>query len=97
VLHVDITRGNEGMNTGKRRVFHSLPARLNVLVQGPGQAADDGGINGIPHGLRNPFHGIEVPWAGNREASLDDVHTQPGQLPRHLRRENGLFRMSDVS
>ena len=72
-------------------MLHRLPACLNVLVQRPGQATDDGRINSVSNGLSDPFHGIEVPRAGNGEASLDDVHTQLGQLPRHLMKGGRFF------
>jgi hypothetical protein len=61
-------------------VLDRVPADADVLLDGARQAAD-------PRRLRPPgdgAHRVEVVGRGDREAGLDDVDAQLGQLARDL-------------
>ncbi|MPL94951.1 hypothetical protein SDC9_41114 [bioreactor metagenome] len=60
---------DEGVDTGARRVFHRLPAAVDVLVIRAREAADHR-ILGV---LRDIGHRFEIAFRGDREAGLDDV------------------------
>mmetsp|Transcript_3102 Transcript_3102/g.5009 ORF Transcript_3102/g.5009 Transcript_3102/m.5009 type:complete len:323 (-) Transcript_3102:442-1410(-) len=84
VLHVDITGCNKSMNSGELGALHSLGTSLNVVLRSPGQTTDDRRILQLAHCVRNGLDGLEVILRGNRESSLNDVHTQLGKLLGHL-------------
>jgi len=80
--------GDEGMNPGPLGVLNGLPGGSNVLLVAAGEAADDGDVAVVFHGvadrLGDHFHGLKVVLGGGGEAGLDDVNAQLGELPRHV-------------
>ena len=68
-LHVDGRGGDKGVNTRRLGPGEGLAGDVNILVQGPGQAADRAVLDSRRHGL----DGLEVPRAGRGETGLDDI------------------------
>ena len=88
VLHVDLAGGDEGVNPRAARVPDGFPRGVDVLPVAPREAADDGHVTVLPEG-RVPdldgdgAHGVEVVGGGGREAGLDDVDAEAGELAGH--------------
>jgi len=80
VLHVDVGRGQEGMDARFGRGLDGFPGLVDVVADGAGQPGDDGAIRRA-YFLGDALDGQQVVRAGGREARLDDVHAQAGQLP----------------
>jgi hypothetical protein len=80
-LAMDGARGEEHVNArAVARGFHGFGGAVDVLIDAAGQPGDARALDLAGDG----FHGLEIAVAGDREARLDDVHAQPGQLPRDL-------------
>src|SRR5205814_8582177 len=79
-LGVDVARRDEGVDARALRVADGVPGRLDVLLAGPRQPADDRALDFA----RDRLHGLEVAGRGDREAGLDDVRAQPRELVRDL-------------
>jgi len=85
---VDLAGGDEGVNPRAARVPDGLPRGVDVLLIAPREAADDGHVAVLPDG-RVPdldgdgAHGVEVVGGGGREAGLDDVDAEAGELAGH--------------
>ena len=76
VLHVGGAGGDEDVDAPLLGRLDGLPAAVDVLVGGAGQAADDRAT----HRRSDGMHGVEVALAGDWEASLDVVDAQACQL-----------------
>ncbi len=72
VDHMDVGRGDEGMDPGTSRPAQGVPGDVDVLGKGAGQ----GGHDAVLHLGRNGLDGLVVPLRGDGEAGLDDVHAQ---------------------
>jgi len=66
------------------RVLHGLPAAVDVGQADARQAADGRRVVQRTDLLGHLACRLEVLVGGDREAGLDDVHLQTGQLPGHL-------------
>ena len=93
-FEVDLRGADEGVYPGPGRAPERLPGPVDIDGQRPGQAADDRTLHFLP----DPAHRLEVLVGRNREAGLDDIHLQPGQLMGDLEllahgqgRPRGLF------
>ncbi len=93
VLHVDGRSGQEGVDARAVGALDRLPGGVDVVVVGAGQAGDHRRRRGpaklvdarlTAHGLSDLAHRVQVARRGGREAGLDDVHTQAGQLAGDL-------------
>ena len=78
--HVDRRRGDEDVDPGPLRVAHRLPRPVDVLEARPGEPGDDRSANG----LRDRLDRLEVTVARDREAGLDHVDAEAGELLRDL-------------
>jgi len=82
---VDLAGGDEGVNPRAARVPDGFPRGVDVLPVAPREAADDGHVAVLPEG-RVPdldgdgAHGVQVVGGGCREAGLDDVDAEAGEL-----------------
>jgi hypothetical protein len=76
VLHVDGAGGDEGVDAEALGRGQRVAGPVHVLGPGPGQGGDDRPLDPPGHGL----DGFEVAHRGLREAGLDHVDAQPGQL-----------------
>jgi hypothetical protein len=76
VLHVGGAGGDEHVDAAPLGRLDRLPAAVDVLVGGPGQAADDGAA----HRRGDGVDGVEVALAGDREPGLEVVDPQARQL-----------------
>ena len=85
---MDLAGGDEGVNPRAARVPDGFPRGVDVLPVAPREAADDGHVAVLPDG-RVPdldgdgAHGVEVVGGGCREAGLDDVDAEAGELAGH--------------
>ncbi len=68
------------MDAGIGGLLDGLPAGVDVLGKGPGQAGDLRAPDLPGHGL----HRVEVPRGGEGKPGLDDVHVEEFQLPGNL-------------
>ena len=80
VLQVDVGGGDEGVDAGPLGVLDGVPAGADVALHAARQSADDRALDLPGDGA----HRLEVAGAAGREAGLDDVHPQPGELVRDL-------------
>jgi hypothetical protein len=69
-------RGEEYVDTRSRCLRQCLPGPVDIRGNCARQTRDDR----PPHGAGNRAHRLEVAVRGNREPSLDDVHTEPIEL-----------------
>ena len=76
VLHVRLAGRDEDVDAATGGGLDGLPAAVDVTEGGARQAADHRALDPLGDGL----HGLEVALAGDREAGLDDVDTEAGQL-----------------
>jgi len=80
--------GDEGMNPGPLGVLNGLPGSSNVVLVAAREAADDGNVTVVVHGIsdlcRDHLDGLEVVLGGGGEAGLDDVDAEFGELARHV-------------
>ena len=84
---MDLAGSNEGMDARLPCVAHGLPGGVNVPLVAPREAADDGHMailadGCVPHLDGDGSHGIKVVRRGRREARLDDVDAEAGELAR---------------
>lgn len=84
---MDLAGGNEGVDARLPRVAHGLPGGVNVPLVASGEATDDRHMavfpdRRVPHLDGDGSHGVEVVGGGGREARLDDVDAQAGELAR---------------
>jgi hypothetical protein len=80
VLHVDRRAGQEGVDAAPLGRLEGLGRRLQVLLHAAGQRGDGRALDL----LGDQPAGLELVGGGDREAGLDDVHPQAGQLGGHL-------------
>lgn len=84
---MDLAGSNEGVDARLPCVAHGLPGGVNVPLVAPREAADDGHMailadGCVPHLDGDGSHGIKVVRRGRREARLDDVDAEAGELAR---------------
>ena len=87
MLHVDLAGGNEGVDAWLPRVPHGLPGGVDVPLVASREPADDRHVavfpdGRVPHLDGDGSHGVEVVGRGGREARLDDVDAEAGELAR---------------
>ncbi len=80
VLDVDVARGDERVDPRPRGIGECLASAGDVGGLRAGQAADHGALDLTSDRL----HGLEVAGARDREAGLDDVDPETGELLRDL-------------
>ena len=81
VLEVDVAGGDEQVQVRALGDADGLHRALRVAVLAAGQRGDR---DPAPRLLRDPADRLEVPGRGGREARLDHVHLEPGELARDL-------------
>lgn len=84
---MDLAGSDEGMDARLPCVAHGLPGGVDVPLVAPREAADDGHMAILPDGCvphldGDGSHGIKVIRRGRREARLDDVDAEAGELAR---------------
>jgi hypothetical protein len=79
-LDVDVAGRDEGVDARALRVLDRVPGRIDVLHRGAGEAADDRAV----YLARDRLDRLEVAGRGDREAGLDDVGAETGELVRDL-------------
>ena len=84
VLQVDVGGRDERVDSRLPGVLHGLPAAVDVAEPHAGQAADGRRVLQRPDLLGHLAGGFEVLVRRDREAGLDDVDLQAGQLAGHL-------------
>ena len=89
LVHVQVRNGpvqrrgaDEGMDARVPRMFHRVPAAVDILVIGPRQSADDRCLRL----LGDVAHGGEIAFRGDGKARLDDVHA-------HVVQQGGNFQL----
>ncbi len=78
VRHVDVRRGNEGVNARRAGIPHALPGHRDVFLIGAGKRGD----RWPPHLARHGLDTQQVARRGNGKAGLDDVNTKSRELMR---------------
>src|SRR4029079_4870152 len=81
VLQVDVARRNEDVEVGPLGDADRLDRPLRVAVAAAGEGRDRDGTLRV---LGDPADGLEVAGRGGREAGLDDVDLEPGELAGDL-------------
>src|SRR5918998_435933 len=71
-----------------RAASRTAAAARSTSAVGAREPRDDGAL----HVARDRLHGLEVARRGDREAGLDDVHAEAGQLVRDLELLRGVER-----
>src|SRR5262249_2277243 len=77
---MDIGGRDEGVDTGAIGVLDRVPGRVDVGLVGAGEPADDRPL----HVVGDRLDSLEVTGRGDREAGLDHVDAEPGELLRDL-------------
>ena len=80
VLDVDVGRRDERVDARSLRVAHRVRRPLDVGGVRTSEAGDDRSVDVA----RDRLDGFEVTRRGDREARLDHVHAEPGELVRDL-------------
>ena len=80
VLDVDVGGRDEGVDAGALGVLDRVPGRVDVGLVGAREAADHGALDLAGDRL----DGLEVAGRGDREAGLDHVDAEAGELLRDL-------------
>src|SRR5206468_12472675 len=83
---------HESVDPGPPRVLHRLPGAVDVHEPHAAEPADDGRAGEGPDLPGDLAHGLEILVGGYREARLDDVDVEPGELPRHFQLLLGVHR-----
>ena len=89
VLHVNLGRGEERVDTGALRVAHGFPRFVDVILVGAGEAADHGRFVAARRGRgadfnRDAAHGFEIVRRCGGEPGFDDVHAEAGERAGHF-------------
>mmetsp|Transcript_18112 Transcript_18112/g.51845 ORF Transcript_18112/g.51845 Transcript_18112/m.51845 type:complete len:449 (+) Transcript_18112:778-2124(+) len=88
VLHVNLAGGDEGVDPRPFGPLDGIPRDGNVLLVGPGKAADYGYVSIVVHlpsyRIGNLLDGIEIVGTGNGKARLNDVDSQLGEVAGNL-------------
>src|SRR5829696_1381688 len=79
-LDVDVAGGDERVDARALGVLDRVPSGVDVLLARTGEAADDRTVDLAGDRLDR----LEVPGRRDREAGLDDVHTEARELLRDL-------------
>src|SRR5438093_743967 len=84
VLQVDVGGRDERVDARLTCVLHRFPAAVDVGQADAREAADRRRVVQGAHLAGHRAGGLEVLVRRDREAGLDDVDLEPGQLPGHL-------------
>ena len=88
VVHVNLGRGDEGVDARPDGILDGIPRHGYVPLVGAGQAADYGHVPIVVHlvadRVGNLPDGVEVVGTGDGEAGLDDVDAQLGEVAGDL-------------
>src|SRR6266536_2520099 len=77
VLQMNVAGSKEGVNAGTRRLFQGLPGGVDVLAGAAAQTRYPDAADLARYAL----YGLEIAMRGDGKAGLNDVHTEPLQLP----------------
>ena len=76
---MDVAGGDEGVNPPAGRRRDSIRTGLDIAPGCPSQSADHRSVLAA-HLLGDALHSSKIAGTGERETSLDHIHTEPGQL-----------------
>lgn len=84
---MDLAGSNEGVDARLPRVSHGFPGGVDVPLVASREPADDRHMalfpdGRVPHLDGDGSHGVEVVGRGGREARLNDVDAEAGELAR---------------
>jgi hypothetical protein len=89
--HVNIGRGNEGVDPRALRVLERFPCPIDVLLSGPAESRNG---NPIPDILRNHLDGLKIIRRCDWETCLDNIDPKPGELSSELQLLTGIHAVS---
>ena len=95
VLHVDLGRGEEGVNARMLRALDGFPCFVDVVLGGAGETADDGGfaaIRWISHLDGDAAYCFQIVGRSRRKSRFDDVHAELRQRTGHFHLLDGRHR-----
>src|ERR1700694_882597 len=75
---MDVGDGQHHVDLLPLRLLHGLPHRVDIRTGGPGEGGDHRSLDLA----RDTLHRLEVAGGREREAGLDDVDAQKGELAR---------------